>query len=841
MKNIKQILNNIKLSNKEKQLLIEKEFTFKKVNKFILEILLDLQKKNSKFFFDDLYNKHILNDLTNYIHKSKFKKKFLSLDANSYLYFLIIQLYQNITFKQKMLLISNEINLVKWFLRFFKIPDSLNNKEFIILQKFIYSLIFFLKEIGFIKIKSLFFPSEVKESGRWKKCIFLNSLIFTDLFAENFFFYYNLPMVCPPKNWIEKKKGLYLQGGYLTEDSEIKLVHKIKNGTSKFNLGGEALKSLNLIQQKGYKINKNALYILKNYKNLFFELLEINLSKIKALELQLNELDHLLTKKTRTLSKTSIGSLVSKNNYQQKRLIQHLELEKGQKKLLYRYSLLYNELRGEKTALKIFNYTVELATIFQNHDLWFTIYIDFRGRNYPTTWVLHRCSGFYKHLLIENSLQSFTIFGIKNLICFLIKNLELYSNQINFLQKGDLNLLNVLWDILNNKSIDLQEFHLKSRFKLEVLEEAQNWIVERGYKEIKKKNIIFLLLIYIRELLCWSRDVNYQTGILMELDMKASGAAFYAAILREKKIAEQTKLIKNYKGDLYTNIGEYILKIIQVNDIFFNWTSLFNFDRNFFKKLVMQMFYGLTFLGVKKLIKTVLVNNHEGLIDKKEFNKYFNSFVILIYDSVQKYTPNIFKFMKLLKTVVKILMKKGTSIQLKTFDQCYIRYKYTEPLIPQVQYFKNPITKKKTTITVLKRKSDITSIEYNSMENSFPPNFIHGLCDATCMRMIVLEFYDRLKRIIEPIHDAFRISPNDYFQFIDTVKTIFERLFGKISKFLNRCLWQPLLKNKKNDSTYVEEIHKINEIKKEINTIIKNNEKHLNLKEELNDEIFSYY
>lgn len=759
--NIEAILKK-DLSTYQKQLQIEKnfpesikeDFVFLEVQNFLISLLgYNYESLLNNFFKDSFFYQKL---------KKQNLLKF-SWESSEWWFYIIFFIYKEVSFKNSTLLITNQYKFSKFILKSLNLSELAEDKKILLLlQKLSNELFYFLKCNNIIDISYIYFPLEGTKKGRWKKVIFLNSCFFDEDLGLNklFIFYFNLPMVHPPKDW-----NLSLKiGGYLTNNNNHKLIHSIKNGVSKIKLSVDGLKSINLVQQKGYKINNIALKIFLKYKNIFLYLLGYDLERVEFLKKQIQELEFFLS---RYITDCNYLNFLTKNKNIQKQILKKKKLSSLVIDKLHSLSNYKIEYRDLKLKYKLFSYSLNLAKILKNEIIYFPCFLDFRLRNYSSGgWSLHRTSGFYKFLLDGTDKYEVTDSSISILKKYICKVLK-----INFV--GNCNCLSI-----------------------------KNWIINNYYKKLSPETFLRVLLYLDILTKYYSRDTSkpFYSFLLFELDMVASGCSLYSLLCKNNKIASSVNLIKESEfelnRDLYCLVKEESYKVL-VKKGFKSQIKMIYFERPLLKKAVMQIYYGL---GLKKFISLVLSFSKVKLIPN------VNIFCSTFYQSIINYSPDIFKFMGILKKVAKCTIKYGYSFVLSSGDNCSIDYKYKPGFKTQSQTYIDKRTGKKIVMSLLvpiiNKKKDL-----KVNVSSFPPNLIHSI-DSFLVRDVIKVFYFKTRGVIlEPIHDAFRFPLNKYDTFIKIFKSQIFNNFYNPKKYLNKILWQPLLKNK--NIKYQEELKKL--------------------------------
>ena len=650
-----------------------------------------------------------------------------------------------------------------------------------------------------------------------------------------------IPMIYEPNDWNKLGK----KGGFLLnkKNNILFLTKNLTNGYSKIQYNKFFIDSINISQKKKYKINK---FYLNFIQTPFFKKNNNILSK--------NELDNLYYKMCKLKKKIEniniydylkeYKSLISSNLYKKSNFDdRNKEIEKLKNYFQINSECLdnYNELFNiYKEYYKFYNYNneydfvIKISNILINHYLYIPNKTDFRGRFYPIGRILHRASGIYKYLLIDEN--DFTDFSIdrENMLKLLVEYIVMLYKPFDKFYKKDLinwfdkNILEPLkkfnksnleiFDFLNNFILNKSNIQLKFINNNKINDNYKYYFFNLVNKA-SNKNLFLLSLLEYFKIKSKISDISY---LSIDFDQSNSGPMIYSILSKDKTMAKLTNLFYNngHKEDLYVDfLNIFKNNIDKVEGFDKKYLNIFK-RKNFSKLLLMPIFYNMGDKGIKNLIKNIFKENN--IYNEK---KYYNikkdlikNLVVYIKDLLNKNYKNTIKFQKNLVEICKILTDKNISINFYTLDGSYIQYKYIK-LNYCYNFIKKSKNQKKKTYKLL------LPIEFNKLDNkhylTFPPNFIQSI-DASLCRIIINVLYNISNIIVEPLHDSFRI-PFKYIKLLEnTIKycyiyVFFNNYFNKYKIGLNL-----LNNNIEKNSLYYDNYKKYfyyNKIKKNYNIV----------------------
>ena len=269
-----------------------------------------------------------------------------------------------------------------------------------------------------------------------------------------------------------------------------------------------------------------------------------------------------------------------------------------------------------------------------------------------------------------------------------------------------------------------------------------------------------LFLIFLTEFFKIYSKTDCKLQYALEYDQSSSGPMIYSILSQDKNIAYQTNLIsKNKKKDLYNNFLLNFKKNIDKNLISNDDLKFFT-RSEFSKKLIMPIFYNMSNKGIRSLLNKIISNNNiYKTLNYSEKKEKVTLIVQYINELLNKNYNETINFQKTLVNICKVLTNQNLPIVFYTLDGSLIKYKY---LKFEIKYgsIKKSNFKRKTYKIYVPIKDNDKNIISSRHHATFPPNYIQSIDAAVC-RMIIYTFYFITGKILEPLHDSFRVSVTD--------------------------------------------------------------------------------
>ena len=574
----------------------------------------------------------------------------------------------------------------------------------------------------------------------------------------------------------------------------MKLTKPLSLGKSQISYSNYLIDSINLIQQKLYKISRR--YFKFIYTDLFkldFEIptiLELKNSYNLFYSAQLDYKSYLIDNKYdlniiyKFFESVSIlyksPDYINKNKDEKNKLYNELKLKFNiTNDLFLKYNLkikLKKEFEIKLNKYKNHVFVEELSNIFKSHVFYTVNKLDFRTRNNVVGRCLHRASGLYKYILIDEK-SRFRYSCYSDLLklkefCYVqyIGKLKTFTKlQLQF--KFDC----LIKPLLNNLSETYQDLFKMIRTKENLNSELyKNKYLYNLILKSKEKTLFLFGLFDYFSVLTTSRYLSY---LLIDFDQCSSGPMIYSLLSGDFNMGNLTNSFPNNStvcNDLYNFFLESFLLKLDLSDdpllILIKQNKDKYFDRSFSKLIIMPTFYNMGKSGIKDLLYTTL-----NKFNELESNLFLiiNKLVVLINNLLFELYPYTMKYQEHLVSFCEKLYKFNEGLTIKTLDGSVIKYSYLEKECKYGKIFKN-----NTSYTYrIYLNFQTTNLKLSKQQViSFPPNYIHSLDGSIC-RIICNIFYKRTHIILEPLHDSFRISFVETDHLIAIIKYIYTYFF----------------------------------------------------------------
>lgn len=602
----------------------------------------------------------------------------------------------------------------------------------------------------------------------------------------------NLPMLVPPLNWNYNGES----GGYILnkKNNYMSLVKKLKKGISHISFSKYQVDSINLVQQKVYKIHKKYLLfyktnIFKKSNNILttLELYNLYLSyeqSKKKYELYL--LDNKYNRNIIYTYKSELKSLYLSTKYRESDKIGREKLFNELKfglKINDDLFKLYTENINSKVLflkeLSIYKnneFNINLLTLYDSLSFYNISRFDFRTRFFPVGRSIHRASGIYKYCIIDESLgfkySDFTLKKLKE-FCYLQYDNSMLTYTCLILQNKFDNLVN---PYLNSIDSVLEDLELllstinNDDIKIYSNPSLINLIIN------SKEPCLFLFGIY--DYFSYLKNKDFISFLSIDYDQCSSGPMIYSLLSNDVNMGNLTNIYPTnfeLRKDLYLDFLEHFyikldnitfpdtIKDIQVNKRQY-------FDRKFSKLFIMPTFYNMGKEGIKNLLVNYLKNKFPKHICN--LNIYLAIFIPLLTNLVNELYTETISFQREIVKVSDLLFKKHDWISISTLDGSVIRYKYLSSVDRFGKIYKNG---KPITYRVYLNPIEVSQTNKITRKQviSFPPNLIHSIDGCLC-RIIISLFYKLYNIILEPLHDSVRLP----FYLINKLVTVIKYIYS---------------------------------------------------------------
>lgn len=614
----------------------------------------------------------------------------------------------------------------------------------------------------------------------------------------------NLPMLTPPLDWDTLGTG----GGYLLNKRSKynKLTRGLSKGISSISYSAYTIKSINILQKKCYKINKKVLSLFKS--DLFFKLEDLldfdglyslyctysdsSESYKKVLStLELTEDSIFFYKHDLSLlykSRKYLDNASDRNAFHNELLAKHnltnesFNLHKACNKIKQKF---YSELSKYRT----YDFFVNICNIYSNENIYTVSNLDFRTRINPLGRCLHRATGIYKHVLSDvNVGYTYTANSLLKLKEYIYLNYKgsLHNYTVSSLHTECDKLLSPLLLDLESTYLDLQQmFLIRNNTTLIYKTPLLDLVLS------SKNGILFLLGVndYIRYLL----DPNYVSNLEVDFDQCSSGPMIYSLLSMDPFMGNNTNCFPsdvNVIKDLYTSFLNNFLsclatcnskQVLIISSKEYNLCSwlrdnLHYFTRSFSKSLLMPTFYNMGKKGISKLLFALF---HELDIEDKSLKRLVSFLTTLLTKQLQKLYPYTIRFQNELMNICNLLYANKEWVSFRTLDGSLLKYKY---LFTVNRYGKVSVNNRALTYRIYTHLSKDKELSWRQV-SSYPPNYIHSL-DASLCRIILWVYYSLTNKILEPLHDCFRVPICELDSVYTVIKYVY--LYYFFSEFFHR-------------------------------------------------------
>lgn len=521
-----------------------------------------------------------------------------------------------------------------------------------------------------------------------------------------------LPMVIPPVEWSTMNDG-----GYLTIKSPL-VVLKEHSSYEDYPTNTIPFGPINKLQAVGWRINKSVLKILK----------ELQGSGIAGLPLSKEAQPQPLT--------------IENQEYQR------LEREDPQKlkELLYKRRLQKNINQIEDSHRINLSLKLWIADTMSKYEtIWFTPFLDYRGRFYYSQSYLSPQGDDISKGLLEFSEAKAILPEDLDVLKINIANLwgndkVSYTNRLSWFDET--------W----------------------VLDMAKDPLENFGWTEADKPWQFLAAILDYKGVI-----EGNPSRLPVWIDGTCNGLQHYAALLRDPSTAQEVNLMESeVPSDIYSRVAEIAKDLIDNDKRALSdhtiWTYrdfwLPKVNRSLVKRPVMTLPYGVTFFGIKQQIIEDNKKDKPQFFGRLHAGKAAEYLAEKIMEAMKSTLEGAISGMGWLKSIATQVGQND--ITWFTPDGFYVAQSYK--------------TFSKTRVETLFGKKSVRlwfinptqKINTSKQKGGIAPNFIHSL-DATHLRMVASRFLEKDKSM-GVIHDSFSTHACDIKHLQDIVKDEFFRL-----------------------------------------------------------------
>jgi hypothetical protein len=577
----------------------------------------------------------------------------------------------------------------------------------------------------------------------------------------------NLPRITPPQK--------------ASIDNCVKeWISPVKGGSIEVEVSRQARRSLNIQQEKKFKINSEFLDLIEKRNNTSISY-EISTSSdySKADEIYQcwmwskwsSSLNNCLYNGTKVLVRAQETEAMTKakklgketleeqnwKNVSHSDLVVMCGMSYAEAHVQTKKFQMHDEVSSIRGRRQLIATNGDIGKIFDGFPLYFSTKLDYRFRMYPGQYLLSRVTGFLKY-----TLQDFQP--------TLVKNVGL-RNMLEAYYMADPTLLE---KFLQYKSVITND---KSKKKL------KTFFFENRLKHFDKIPMYFELLdTEIQKLFNAKSPEDKKTGLALEIDQVGSGPMLVAILTGNKKLAEKCNMMPGETHCIYSYVQEESYSYLKMTYPGFcgedaDEALLFlKNNRDAQKRALMCFFYKQRHQKRTKKLK----EQFEELLGRAVTDPEYTllSIYSVKYDKfISEIFPGLNEQLALLEEAMLLLVNNHKEVKIHTLDDCILTWD-----------FGHFLTKKRNSWNPITQKSEKYSLSLKCMEKgkqsararrakhvrTFRANLVHSI-DAALMRFFINESYNRTGRRINHLHDCLLCHPNDVDAIFDIIRDVYCR------------------------------------------------------------------
>lgn len=428
--------------------------------------------------------------------------------------------------------------------------------------------------------------------------------------------------------------------------------------------------------------------------------------------------------------------------------------------------------RRERLQRKLGHSALMLAKLYTGVHVYITSSYCVRLRLYPNQPLMARTSGAYKHLLCEPTPLKVTLNGFRNLlVCYYTGAGQYLEEFEEFLSKTTLSKkkgMETLLTFFHTHPIDFL---------------------------VLKDNFLYISLMHTEII---NVECTGKTGLMVEIDQKASGCCFLALAFRNKALAEQSNVISKVKSCPYTycmeKFPEFFKQLdVEYDELAFNFLST---NRKLHKYALMCFAYSQKSIGREEdFIERWYLERKEVL--SPETRKVLVVFATEYERFIEFVFPKLTKQIDVLLDLVEIVVRETGEMTIQNLSGEKLHWRSFKYKSVTRKGF-DPVTKKH-----LSYRIDTTELSPNGKEKDdisdhkvkFLSYLIHSI-DAAVMHHFILEMREKEGYTINHLHDCVLVHPNYIDPFYEIVRDlyasrklydyVFEGVFEEAKRVLSR-------------------------------------------------------
>lgn len=530
-----------------------------------------------------------------------------------------------------------------------------------------------------------------------------------------------MPLVEKPAPWSHESHG-----GYSEAIPHYSLVsHRQHRNSSKVleNISDDVLKSINILQNTGWKINKNVL----------------------------NMLDYCLDNSILVGKKMGSSVLISEPTRPED-IETNIEARKDYRR--ERTEVIMQNLKNTSQRYTILR-TLNLAKKFQDENaIYFPYYLDFRGRIYPKSLFLHpQGSDMVKALLEFSEGEEITDqshadwLAIHGANCFGVDK-EIYEDRISWVKKNEHHILEV--------ALEGGDFWKEADDPWQFLAFCYEWT---GFKQ---------------------QGFGYVTHLPTSIDGSNNGLQILSLMMRDRDGATSTNVCKvDSPKDIYKDISDHVNEAIirdfdKMNTSMKSVLNLLEVTRSAVKKQTMTLAYSATFFSCRDYTKLWITEELEDLgikltpIELKELTQYLAT---LVWQAINARLLKAKELMKWFKDSAGIMLKEGHTLDWETPLGFKVKQEYMNTKASRVEL---NIGRR---IQILNYK-DLNTTNVSKNLFSISPNIVHSL-DAAALQLTILYAKECGVNNFLCVHDSFGTLCTKMDELAGCVRSAYNKIFSE--------------------------------------------------------------
>lgn len=429
----------------------------------------------------------------------------------------------------------------------------------------------------------------------------------------------------------------------------------------------------------------------------------------------------------------------------------------------------YDEKVAEDSKYMSMFRVLSEANRFKDYpELYFSYFLDFRGRAYPIASNLHPQGTDYVKALLEFSEGK----PITNL-----------DSEMFLAMQG-----------ANSWGNDKETFINKHKWVLEnehdIIKCAEN-PYHPNSMWLKCDTDPYLFLAFCFEWADYRKyGYNFKSHISVAMDGSCNGLQHLSAILFDEVGGKSVNLTNNtLKGDIYNDVANVTIKLLEANSEPMAKRLLeFGITRKAVKRPVMIVPYAGTIRSCRSYIKEEIVSKGAISVFKEDFNEALNLYSETVWEAIGMVILKGREVMTYLGDLARAVVKetRSTDIEWTTPNGFKVIQRRVKENKLNIETPLGNLTSSKTLRTTANIRTDITAVQKHS--TGIAPNFVHSL--DSCHLQNTVNLMDS-GTSLAMIHDSFGTHAADSRQLFDNIRRAFYDMYKNGDVLHNFIKQQP--------------------------------------------------